>query len=392
MGTHHSGSTRQAHGTGGVGRSGTRWSSRWKVLAIPLAVVLVVFTTILWGARRADAAGLVTVPPSAVGQANGNVNVYWDEDNTCMVQMSYTTVHGWIAGQYPPAVDVGPPSAIATGGGDLEVFFEDYTSGNLFHAVYPANNPGFGGSLGMGRLGGAPHAVSSQPHVIDVFWRGQDNGLWHAWYAPPPGSTIGQWWGPQELAPAGSLASDPYPVTSESGVIDVFWKGTDGNLWHVWYVGGWYAPQNLGGGPLAGDPIPVSYAPGQIKVLWRGMDGNLWSDDYSGSWQSPTFTGGTGVQLNPAAISAQTGEVEVFWKGLNSFAQELSWSGGTWAEQAQLPSGPIESAPGASVSKPQTIDVFWVGQDDGLWHDWGYTTGWAGPQQLTVDPKYVPVC
>ena len=40
----------------------------------------------------------------------------------------------------------------------------------------------------MGPLGGAPHAVSSEPHVIDVFWRGQDNGLWHAWYAPAPGN------------------------------------------------------------------------------------------------------------------------------------------------------------------------------------------------------------
>lgn len=320
------------------------------------------------------------------------MNVYWSADNVCLVQMTYTPANGWAAGQAAPAIGAGPPSAIATGGGDPEVFWEDSASGDLDHSVVPANNPPFGGSLGMGPLGGAPHAVSSEPHVIDVFWRGQDNGLWHAWYAPAPGNAYGQSWGPEELAPAGSLASDPYPVTSAPGVIDVFWKGTDGNLWHKWYVGGWYGPQSLGGGPLAGDPIPVSYDSGQIKVLWRGDDGNLWSEDYSNGWTGPTFTGGSGVELDPSAVSAQAGQVDVFWKGLNSYVQELTWSAGTWSGQAQLPSGAIQSAPGASVSQPQTIDVFWIGQDDGLRHDWGYTTGWAGPQLLTNDPKYVPVC
>ncbi len=98
------------------------------------------------------------------------------------------------------------------------------------------------------------------------------------------------------------------------------------------------------------------------------------------------------MQLNPSAVSAQPGEIDVFWKGLNSYVQEQTWRGSTWVQQAQLPSGPIQSAPGASVSEPLTIDVFWIGEDDGLWHDWGYTTGWAGPELLTIDPKYVPVC
>ncbi len=234
-----------------------------------LAVVLLAFAITLGRAPLAHGAALVTTPPDALGQTNGNVNVFWSADNYCPVEMSYAPAHGWSGDGIPIAIGSGPPSAIATGGGDLEVFFEDYTTGNLDHVVYPANNPQFGGSLGMGPLGGAPHAVSSAPHIIDVFWRGQDNGLWHAWYAPGPGSAYGQWWGPDELAPAGSLASDPYPVTSESGVIDVFWKWTDGNLWHVWYVGGWHGPQSLGAGPLAGDPIPVSYGPGQIRVFWR---------------------------------------------------------------------------------------------------------------------------
>lgn len=364
----------------------------WEVGPFALVLLLLVCAITLGRAERAAAAGLVTAPPSAVGQTNGDVNVFWDADNTCVVSMGYTPAHGWTGSGVPLDVGAGQPSAIATGGGDLEVFYRDDGSGNLYHTVFPANSPQFGGSLGMGTLGGDPHAVSSEPHVIDVFWRGQDNGLWHASYAPPPGSTVGQWSGPDELAPAGSLAGDPHPVTSEPGVVDVFWKGTDGNLWHVWHVGGWYGPQSLGGGPLGGDPIPVSYNTGQIRVFWRGMDSNLWSMNYSNGWSGPTFTGGTGVELDPSPVSAQAGEIDVFWKGLNSYVQELTWSGGSWARQAQLPSGPIQSAPGASVSQSLMIDVFWIGQDDGLWHDWGYTTGWAGPQQLSIDPKYDPRC
>jgi hypothetical protein len=37
-------------------------------------------------------------------------------------------------------------------------------------------------------------------------------------------------------------------VAQSSGTVDVFWKGTDGGLWHKWFVNGtWYGPEGLGG-------------------------------------------------------------------------------------------------------------------------------------------------
>jgi hypothetical protein len=45
-------------------------------------------------------------------------------------------------------------------------------------------------------------------------------------------------------------------VVTPNGNIDVFWRGTDNNLWHEWYVNGipasWNGPQPLtSGGKLA---------------------------------------------------------------------------------------------------------------------------------------------
>jgi hypothetical protein len=39
------------------------------------------------------------------------------------------------------------------------------------------------------------------------------------------------------------------PVASAPGTVDLFWKGTDGHLWHAYFVPGrnWYGLQNLGG-------------------------------------------------------------------------------------------------------------------------------------------------
>jgi hypothetical protein len=35
------------------------------------------------------------------------------------------------------------------------------------------------------------------------------------------------------------------------GERDVFWKGTDGNLWEAWWADNrWNGPLNLGAGPL----------------------------------------------------------------------------------------------------------------------------------------------
>jgi hypothetical protein len=86
----------------------------------------------------------------------------------------------------------------------------------------------------------------------------------------------------------GALASEPSPVNTSSGVLDVFWRGTDSALWHKWFTGGvWGGPQSLGDGPLPGPPHAVGQPSGVIDVFWQGTDNGLWHAWFSGAWAGP---------------------------------------------------------------------------------------------------------
>ena len=76
--------------------------------------------------------------------------------------------------------------------------------------------------------------------MVDVFWLGTDNALWHSYYAN------GAWQGPFSLG-SGPLGSAPVAAAQSNGVIDVFWKGTTGELFHKRYNGSWNDAEDLGG-------------------------------------------------------------------------------------------------------------------------------------------------
>ncbi len=84
-----------------------------------------------------------------------------------------------------------------------------------------------------------PSATRSASIVVDVFWRGTDANLWHKRFT-------GVWNGPESLG-AGPLGSGPSAAGQPSGTIDVFWAGTDAQVWHEWFSGGWNGPEPMGG-------------------------------------------------------------------------------------------------------------------------------------------------
>ena len=81
-------------------------------------------------------------------------------------------------------------------------------------------------SLG-GQLTSAPAVSSDASGELNVFWRGTDNNLWHKWFNYP------SWYGPESLG--GPLNSAPAAVSWGHGRVDVFVQGTDGALWHKWW-------------------------------------------------------------------------------------------------------------------------------------------------------------
>src|ERR1039457_5693538 len=121
----------------------------------------------------------------------------------------------------------------------------------------------------LGQAGGtaqASQAVADQSSgVVNTFFRGSDGALWHDWSAPGAG-----WHGPTSFG--GSLASEPSVVSAVPQSVAVFYQGTDGNLWSAVYTpgSGWSARRSLGMGPLGGKPVAGAQADRGIDVFLAG--------------------------------------------------------------------------------------------------------------------------
>ena len=235
-------------------------------------------------------------------------------------------------------------------------------------------------SLGA-TVAGTLHPISWGPGNEDVFWRGTDGNLWQMY------TINGTWYGPQQMTTLGNLASDPQPISWGYGNEEVFWRGTDGNLWQMYYLNGWQGPASLGDGPLGNaTPVPVSWGFGNIEVFWEGTDQNIWEAYYDNGWIGPVGLGdgplGTGTTLS--GVSWGVGNIDLFWKGTDQNLWEAYYAYG-WHGPVGLGDGPLGSAPHPVASAPGVLDVFWEGSDQGLWHAW-YNGGWNGPGTLPGKP------
>jgi hypothetical protein len=233
-------------------------------------------------------------------------------------------------------------------------------------------------SLGAAPLGSDPCAVSWGPDHIDVFWRGTDGALWHKWF-------VAGWYGPESLG-AAPLGSDPQSVSWGSGHIHVFWRGTDGALWQKRFLAGWAGPQSLGAAPLGSDPQPVSWGPDHIDVFWRGNDAALWHKRFLGVWAGHESLGAAPLGSTPRPVSWGNGHVEVFWRGTDGALWHKRFLNGSWQKPESLGAAPLGSDPRPVSWGPEHIDVFWRGSDGGLWHRWFLAGSWYGPESLGASP------
>jgi hypothetical protein len=107
--------------------------------------------------------------------------------------------------------------------------------------------------LGMGPLGSEPSGAAwpqgtrNPAGQQDVFWKGWgNNGLWGASFHPGSG-----WSGPYPVPNVGNVASAPsVVVNAPRNEEDIWWKGTDGQLYEEYWNGQWNGPIRVGMGPL----------------------------------------------------------------------------------------------------------------------------------------------
>ncbi|MFA1537600.1 protein kinase domain-containing protein [Actinomadura monticuli] len=258
-------------------------------------------------------------------------------------------------------------------------------------------------------VAGDPAAHNSADGRIEVFVRGADGHLWHAWQV----ARDGNWSNWQDLSchrplPNGApltVAGDPAAHNSADGRIELFVRGADDRLWHLWQLvrdGDWSNWNDMSGyrsapvdGPLtvAGDPAAHNSADGRIEVFVRGADGHLWhvwqvarDGDWS-NWEDLSghrlLPGGAPLVVagDPAAHNSADGRIEVFVRGADGHlwhvwqvARDGDWS--NWEDLSRhrpLPDGAplmVAGDPAAHNSADGRIEVFVRGADNHLWHLW----------------------
>ncbi|MHB8717869.1 MAG: hypothetical protein ACYDAC_03110 [Candidatus Dormibacteria bacterium] len=286
----------------------------------------------------------------------------YDGDLICRAEPGWPLAEQWHApiglGDGPLG---GPPVAVNPSAGVVDVFWKG-TDGGLWHA-WQVNGVWMGPQGLGGHLASDPSAVSPSPGVVDVFWKGTDGALWHSWYNSG-------WAGPDRLG--GTLATAPQAVTPDPGVVDVFWRGPDQSVMHAWFNQGWNAAQSLAaGGAGDGAPFPVSSSPGIVDVFWKGADGNLWHIYFANGWNPLSSLGDGPLGSDPAPVAWVNGHIEVTWRGTDGglwegvYAPADGWLGPRNLESSGVTSAPVPSSWGMGAT-----DVYWQGADGGLWHHW----------------------
>jgi hypothetical protein len=181
------------------------------------------------------------------------------------------------------------PSITRNNPGQQDVFWKGSGDNRLWEAVM---NNGWRAPVpvpGVGNVASAPAAiVSSGLNQEDIFWTGTDGHLWQEVWA-------GEWAGPDELA-MGSLGSAPsvavWPGETRNtpGQLDVFWKGSgDNRLWEAVLDRTWQGPRSVPGvSNVASAPAAlVNAAHDQEDIYWIGTDNQLWREIWAGKWSGP---------------------------------------------------------------------------------------------------------
>jgi hypothetical protein len=148
--------------------------------------------------------------------------------------------------------------------------------------------------------------ITSQPAIsvnsdgrIEVFARGTDHAMWHIWQDAPHSGPWSAW-----SSLGGGISSEAAIAENSDGRLEVFARGTDDALWHIWqtapHSAPWSAWSSLGGGITSNAAAPVN-SDGRIEVFARGTDNALWhiwqTAPHAGPWSA--WSSLAGILITP---------------------------------------------------------------------------------------------
>ncbi|TIN97543.1 MAG: hypothetical protein E5Y06_04685 [Mesorhizobium sp.] len=267
-------------------------------------------------------------------------------------------------------------------GGFGKISYDDFKYDGQLYPMYGATGiilPSSGWQPMGGKLTTEAVAGNNKDGRIEVFARGTDNALWHIWQTAPNNG----WGGWASLG--GIITSTPAVISNADGRLEAFARGADGALWHIWQTApssGWSGWASLGGG-ITSDPSAVRNVDGRVEVFARGNDGGLWHIWQGGPQRGWSGWASLGIQIsgNPVASNNKDGRIEVFARANNGAVVHL-WQtapNNGWSSWASL-GGILTSDLAVGQNKDGRLEVFGRGTDNALWHIWqtAPNNGWSG--------------
>jgi hypothetical protein len=292
---------------------------------------------------------------------------------------------------------ISSPTSVPTPDGHVQTFRS--VGGQVVQNWYDPGTgnrgPGVGLSPGPG-VAGSPVAVArSGTQVIDVFFLGSDHQLWATWYNWGTGA-IG---GATGIAGA-TFSSDPTVAATSDGHVQLF-AISGSTVYHGWYApttgeyGGWGA---IVSGPGAVGRIAAAPRTGtqNIDLVFRGTDNQMWTNWYN--WGTGGSGGGIGIAgatfaSDPTVTPTPDGHLQLFaTSGQTVLHGWYAPSNGQYGGWGGIVSGPgavgrIAATPRAGT---QNVDLVFRGTDNQIWTNWynwgsGASGGGIGVPGATFD-------
>jgi len=231
----------------------------------------------------------------------------------------------------------------------------------------------------------APAVVRNQDGRLEVFGRGYDGAVRHAWQLAANGPSWSAWAAQGgALAGNGRVPSHLSGAANADGRLAVAARFADSTVQVITQTApnnGWGAWVSLTGN-VGGDPVIGRYLDGRLAVFVRGYDGIVYYQVQSspnaafGSWNSLPENAPDHLAGNFAVAANSDGRLQLFARGndhaLWTVAQATA--NGAFGSWVRLGGG-VASDPAVGANADGRLEVFAIGPTGHLLHAWQLSPG-----------------
>ncbi len=217
--------------------------------------------------------------PAVARNTDGRLQVIYRGGDQLLYTLAQTSAgaNNWSAPTNLFGTLISDPSVVLNADGRLEVFA--VMTDNALHHIWQ-NTAGSSAWSNWFSLGGFTNSTKlgvarNTDGFLQVFYR--DFGTGSLFFMKQSPSGPGGWTLPTNLG--GGLNSDPTVGINADGRLEIFIRGTDNGLHHIWQTtpssSSWSAWTPLGGGLTSG-AAPALNANGRLSAIVRGLDNALY--------------------------------------------------------------------------------------------------------------------